>query len=156
MLNQTIRKVNRETAKKVAAELLKEPVKVEVKKPRLTLSEKVIMYIRIAKKEWNSFLFKIREKYQQSIQDGEQMATQSILPDPEIKVLKAQGYSSVPRGCSIWEYNTTTRALRKAQIEEVEVQDERGKAVRKCVMQDEGCQYFYALNEKGAKEKVGL
>lgn len=152
MLNQTIRKVN----KQVAAEVLQKPVDKVDAKVRLTLSEKVIMYIRIAKKEFHSFIFKIREKYRQSIQDGEQMAVQSILPDPEIKVLKAQGYSSIPRGCSIWEYNTTTRVLRKAPIEEVEVTDERGKAVRKCVMQEEGCQYFYALNEKTAKEKVGL
>ena len=103
-----------------------------------------------------AFFGSIRSKVKQSIKDGEEVANTTFLPDSEITMLKSQGFTSVPRGCSIWGYNNSERILEKAVIEEVEVDDERGKANRKVVIQKPGFVYFSALNEKSAKSKVGI
>ena len=99
-----------------------------------------------------AFFGSIRSKVKQSIKDGEEVANTTFLPDPEITMLQVSEIGTIPRGCSIWEYNNSARTVVKATIEEVEF----GNGKRNAIIEKEGCKYFYALNEKSAKSKVGI
>ena len=99
-----------------------------------------------------AFFGSIRSKVKQSIKDGEEVANTTLLPDPEITMLQVSEIGTIPRGCSIWEYNNSARTVVKATIEEVEF----GNGKRNAIIEKEGCKYFYALNEKSAKSKVGI
>jgi len=122
----------------------------------LTFNQQTKHFLISIRDRIRAFFGSIRSKVKQSIKDGEEISNTTFLPDPEITMLKSIGFTSIPRGCSIWEYNNAERMLSKATIEELDVEDERGKGKRKVVLQKDGCQYFYALNEKSAKAKVGL
>lgn len=74
--------------------------------------------------------------------------------------------ASMP-GLTLWQYNTLTHVLTKAQFEMVQVQidtrhgfvapkvmDNNGLMTRKKVIMVENCAYFQALNYKNAVKKV--
>ena len=121
-----------------------------------TFNQQTKAFLMSIRDEIRAFFGSIRSKVKQSLTEGEETANRTFLPDPEITMLKSQGYTSIPRGCSIFGYNNSERILEKAVIEEVEVEDERGKMKRKVVIQKPGFTYFSALNEKTAKSKVGI
>jgi hypothetical protein len=141
IVRETIQRVNREIAKEVLIKLAELPPK----------KKGLSIYKRIGKR-FLAVIDSIRAKIKSSIEEGESLAGQSLLPDPEFIILQVKETGPIPRGCSIWEYDVTNLTVVKAPVEEVDNNSKKCKAI----IEKPGCQYFYALNEKTAKEKVGL